>query len=120
MADRILFIGWRMPVKGREERAIEVFNESVGLYGRLQQEGRIEGFAAVFLASNPLLGGFFQLHGTAEQLFAVREDEAFQRSMVDAELSVDGMHILEGYTGDAIAGQMGIYTEAVAKVPQMA
>ena len=44
MADRLLFISWGSVVAGREEIALEVFNESVGLYGRLQQDGRIEGF----------------------------------------------------------------------------
>jgi hypothetical protein len=120
MADRVLFIGWRIPVHGREERAVEVFNDCVGLYGRLQQEGRIEGFDVIFLASNPELGGCFQLRGTAEQLYAVREDEAFQRAMIDAELAVEGMHIVDGYTGEGIAGQMGMYTEAVSRVTQTA
>ena len=30
MADRVLFIGWSTPVRGREERGLEVFNESIG------------------------------------------------------------------------------------------
>ena len=34
MADRILFITWKAPVRGLEERAVESFNEAIGLYGR--------------------------------------------------------------------------------------
>ncbi len=49
MADRILFISWGAPVAGREERGLEVFNDAVGLYGRMQQEGRIESFDVVLL-----------------------------------------------------------------------
>ena len=41
MADRVLFITWGEVVRGREERALEVFSESLGFYGRLQQDGRI-------------------------------------------------------------------------------
>ena len=52
MADRVLFISWRMVVRGREERALEVFNEALGLYGRMQQEGRIERFDVVLLEPN--------------------------------------------------------------------
>ena len=44
MADRMLFIGWGTPVRGREERGLEVFNEALGLLGRMEQDGRIEGF----------------------------------------------------------------------------
>jgi hypothetical protein len=49
MADRILFIGWGAPVRGREERGLEVFDEAVGFYGRCQQDGRIEAFNVILL-----------------------------------------------------------------------
>src|SRR5688572_12899373 len=42
MADRAMFVGFGQPVRGREERAVEVFNEFVGLCGRMQADGRIE------------------------------------------------------------------------------
>ena len=53
MADSCLHISWTGVVPGREERAVEVFNESVGLYGRLQQEGKIESFNVVPARSQP-------------------------------------------------------------------
>ena len=40
MADAGLFIGWGEVVRGRETEALEVFNETLGYYGRLQEEGR--------------------------------------------------------------------------------
>ena len=43
MADRALFIGFGEPVRGREERAVEVFGEFVDMCGRMQSDGRIEG-----------------------------------------------------------------------------
>ena len=46
MADRMLLIAWGAPVRGLESRAIEVFNEALGILGRMQQDGRIEGFDA--------------------------------------------------------------------------
>ena len=30
MADRVLFISWNAPVRGREERGLKVFNEAMG------------------------------------------------------------------------------------------
>ena len=56
MADRLLFLSWGAPVRGREERSLEVFNASMGLYGRLQQEGRIEGFDVALMTPNAALG----------------------------------------------------------------
>ena len=63
MADRVLFIGWGTTVRGREERALEVFNEAVGLYGRMQQDGRIESFDVTLLGASSVLNGFIGAQG---------------------------------------------------------
>jgi hypothetical protein len=118
MADRVLFIGWGNPVRGAEERALEVFNDAMGLLGRMQEEGRIEGFDVVLLQPNSYLDGFVAVRGTAEQIAGVRADEEFQRNTLDAQLVVEGIRHIEGYTNEGIADQMAMYQEAIAKVPQ--
>jgi hypothetical protein len=120
MADRVLFIGWSTAVRGREERGLEVFNESMGLFGRMQQEGRIEKFDVVLLGPSGDLEGYIELHGSVEQLAAVRENEEFQRTMIDAGLIVDGLRLIDGFTSDEIARQMTLYRESIARVPQTA
>jgi hypothetical protein len=120
MADRVLFIGWTQPIPGREERALEVFNEAMGLYGRLQEEGRIESFDVALLEPNNGLDGYIQLHGSPEQINALKLDEEFRRVTVDAVLAVDGVRLIEGFTNAAVAREMARYQEAVAKVPQSA
>ena len=80
MADRLLFIGWGTPVRGCEGRAMESFNDAMGLLGRMQQEGRIEGFNVVLLTPNSDLNGFVTVEGSAEQITALRDDEEFQRT----------------------------------------
>jgi hypothetical protein len=57
MADRVLFISWGQTVRGAEEHALEVFNDALGILGRMQQDGRIEGFDVVLLNANGDLGG---------------------------------------------------------------
>jgi hypothetical protein len=116
----MLFIGWGEAVRGREERSLEVFNEAMGLYGRLQQEGRIESFDVVLLEPNGDLGGYIQLHGSAEQLATVRRREDFRRSLVDAALIVEDLRIIEGATNGGVAAEMALFQEAIAKVPQTA
>jgi hypothetical protein len=120
MADRVLLFTWGTPVRGREERALEVFNESVGMYGRLQQEGRIESFDITLLEPNGYMNGYAQLHGSEDQINALHASEDFQRLIVDAELIVDDVRLIDGVTGAGIAEQIGIYQDAVAKVPQRA
>ena len=118
MADRVLFIGWSTPVRGREERGLEVFNEAIGLYGRMQQEGRIEKFDVVLLAPSGELNGYLELHGSAEQLAAVRESEEFQRSTADASLVADGLCVIEGFTNEGVATQIALCQVSLARVPQ--
>ena len=57
MADDALFIGWGEVVRGREEKAVEVFNETVQYYGQLQQDGKIESFEPYFLARTAVTSG---------------------------------------------------------------
>ncbi|HTU95301.1 MAG TPA: hypothetical protein VMF14_05630 [Solirubrobacteraceae bacterium] len=118
MADRLLLLTWGASVRGREERSLEVFNEALGYYGRLQQEGRIESFDVVLLAPNGAHDGYMELHGTAAQLAAVREDEVFRRLLVDAAMIVDDLRIVEGYCNEGVAEAMGIYQQAIAGMPQ--
>jgi len=118
MADRCLHISWQDVVRGREERAVEVFNESVGLYGRLQQEGKIEKFDVCLLEPNAGIDGYFELRGSREQIDAVRANEEFLDRMADASMIVTGMNIVEGACNEGIAREMERYTRAIAKVPQ--
>jgi hypothetical protein len=120
MADRVLLISWKRPVVGREERGLEVFNEAVGLYGRKQQEGKIEGFDVSLLVPNGVLDGYIAIRGSTDQLALLQEDEEYQRNMVDASLIVEDLAVAMGYTNEGVARQMEIYQDAVTKVPQTA
>lgn len=118
MADRVLFISWGTPVRGREERGLEVFNEAIGIWGRMQQDGRIESFQVVLLDPNGELNGYVQLNGTAAQLAQVQEDEEFRRSLTDATLVVDDLRVIDGWSNEGIARQLMRYQEALSGLPQ--
>jgi hypothetical protein len=118
MADRVYVISWGEPVRGREERALEVFNESVGLAGRMQQDGRIESFDVVLLAPNSDMGGYLALQGSNEQIAALDQDEEFTRNTIDASLIVENLRHTTGYTNEGVASQMAMYQDAVSRVPQ--
>jgi hypothetical protein len=120
MADRVLLISWGAGVAGREERGLEVFNEAMGLYGRLQQEGRIESFDVALLNPGTGVDGYIALHGSSEQLAAIRDDEEFRRTLYDAALIVQDLKMADGYTNAGIAREMEMFAEAISKVPQSA
>ncbi|MEA2310772.1 MAG: hypothetical protein QOE28_740 [Solirubrobacteraceae bacterium] len=117
MADRALFIGFGAPVRGREERAVAVFNEFVGMFGRMQSDGRIAGMDACLLDPHGgELGGFFMVHGSKDQCSALQMDDEFRRASIDATLIVDHFGVVPAVTGEAVGEEMGLYMEAVAKV----
>lgn len=99
---------------------MEVFNEAVGILGRKQQDGRIERFDVVLLEPVAGLNGYITIHGTAEQIAALRQDDEFRRNMVDATLCVDGIQHIEGFANEGVAREMAIYQEAISQVPQRA
>jgi hypothetical protein len=117
MADRALFVGFGQPVRGREERAVEVFNEFVGMFGRMQGDGRIGEMDVTLLDPHGGdLGGFFMVHGDEGQCSALTMDEEFRRACIDAALIVENFGVVPAATGAAVAGQMGMYVEALQKV----
>lgn len=117
MADQALFVGFGQPVRGREERAIEVFNDFVGMFGRMQSDGRIEGMDVCLLDPHGGdLGGFFMVHGSETQCSQLTNAEDFRRACIDAGLIVENFGVIPARMGEAVGAEMGMYAEAVGKV----
>ena len=117
MADEALFIGWGEVVRGRERKAVEVFNESIQYYGQLQQDGKIEGFDAWFLAPHGGdLAGFILLHAEREQLDEIQRSADFERIQTRAGLIVDRVGVVNAYSGEALGRLMGQFEQASAEL----
>ena len=117
MPDRSVFIGFGQPVRGREERAIEVFNEFVGMFGRMQAAGRIEDMGVTLLDPHGGdLGGFFLVQGTTAQCAALPTDPEFRKAIIDASLIVENIGVVPGLTGEAVGPEMADYAAALSKV----
>ena len=110
MADAALFIGWGQVVRGREKRAVQVFNESVEYWGGLQGEGKIEDFEVVLLTPHGGdLQGFALLRGSEEQVAALQTDEEFQRRVTRADQIIESQGVVTAAIGDGIARGMAQY-----------
>ena len=117
MADAGLFIGWGEVVRGRETEALEVFNETLGYYGRLQEEGSIESFEPVFLEPHGGdLGGFILIRGDAEKLSALRVSEEFTQFTIRAALYVDSMGVVGADLNERLQSQMAFYTDQIGAI----
>lgn len=109
-----LFIGWGPVVRGREQQALQVFQESVEYYGRLQEEGRIERFDIVLLSPHGGdLDGFALIHGDRQQLAEIRFSDEFERLIARAASIIDRLGVVPAYAGEAIGNQMALF-QAVA------
>ena len=106
MATGALVIGWGPAVRGRELKALQVFNEAIQFYTRLQQQGTIESFEPVSLEPHGGdLEGFLLIRGDREKLNAIRTSEEFLRLNNRAALIVDNFGVITAFIGEELQRQ---------------
>ena len=98
MADDALFFGWGEVVRGRETKAVEVFNEAVAYYGQLQQAGKIEAVVGVQMRQ--------------QDVHRVRIGMALQRTE-HASAEIEHQRRRVG-RGDEVSGRRRIWTDNTA------
>jgi hypothetical protein len=117
MADAGIFVGFGAPVRGRESQAVELFNETIGFYARLQEEGEIDSFEPVFLEPHGGdLGGFILIRGEAEKLAALRVSDEFTQLSIRAGLIVDNFGVVGADLAGRLQAQMEYYTEQIGAI----
>ena len=115
MAGDELFIGWGPVVRGREQTALKVFQETIEFHGALQQDGKIDSFDAHLIAPHGCdLAGFIMLHGERSKLDDVRNSEDFERLIARAGTVVDQVGVLNAYSGEALGQAMARFQAASA------
>jgi hypothetical protein len=103
MADAAIFVGWGPVIPGREQKALQVFNEAIQYYTRLQQQGQIESFESVALEPHGGdLAGFLLLRGETAKLSQVRSSEEFTRLNTRAVLVVTNFGAVGAYIGEGL------------------
>lgn len=113
MAGEALFLGWGPVVRGRELKALEVFQETLAYYGTLQSDGRLDSFEPVLLAPHGgELAGFVLLRGTRASLDEIRSSDEFRRLVARAGSVVDNVGVVDAYAGDSLAQQMAVFRAA--------
>lgn len=117
MAESALFIGWGNPVRGREQKALEVFNEVVQFFGQRQQQGDLTGFEPVALEPHGGdLQGFFLLRGDREQLNRLRYSPEFQRIIDRGQVVVESLGVVSAFVGEELQQLYGNYQTNTADI----
>ena len=117
MADAASFVGWGQVVRGREAKALGVFNEALTFYARLQQEGQIESFEPVILSPHGGdLAGFVLIRGEQAKLDALKTTDEFGRINTRASLIVDNLGIVDAAIGTTLASGMATFATQIAEL----
>ena len=112
MADFGLFIGFGFPVRGREEAAVKVFQELLGLLGGQMTQGNVESFEPVFLQPHGgELSGLVLVRGQEDKLGALVASAEFQRSMTRAQAIVEHFGVVNCQMGAELQKQMGSFLQ---------
>jgi hypothetical protein len=111
-----LFVGWGQPVRGREKRSLDVFNDAVSYYGARLADGSIDSFEPVLLDPHGGdLQGFFLVKGSAQGLATMMASEEFQRLHIRAGMIVENLGIIEARVDDAVLTQLGYFGDAAGE-----
>ena len=117
MANAAIFIGWGQVVRGREAKALEVFNEGQAYYGRLQAAGTIESFETVLLQPHGGdLAGFILMRGERAKLDALANTAEFQTLTVRANLIVDKIGVVNASIGTELMEGIGRLQTAIGEL----
>ena len=117
MAGEGLFIGWGQVVRGREQKALDVFNESVAYWNSLKEDGSVESLDIQFLTPHGGdLAGFALLKGDAAKLDEVRRSDEFLRQITRANMIVDGIGVVGSLGGEALGAQVARLQEQIGEL----
>jgi hypothetical protein len=113
MAGEALFLGWGPVVRGREQKALQVFQETIEYYGSLQRDGRIDSFEPVLIAPHGGdLAGFVLLRGERAKLDEVRSSEEFERAVTRAASVAENVGVINAFTGEALGQALARFRAA--------
>jgi hypothetical protein len=115
MADHALFVGWGEIIPGREQHAVRVFGETMAYFGRLHQQGEIDGVEPFFLEPHGGdLGGFFLVRGEADALAKVRISNEFGRIVQRAGMVAHHVGVTGASTGETLSRQLEEWSQDAA------
>ena len=117
MANAAIFIGWGQAVSGREQQALQVFQEAVQYWTRLQQQGAIEGFEPIALEPHGgELAGCCLIKGDRLQLSQLRYSDEWQRLNARAEVVVTHFGMVDAHIGEGLQRLFGEFQRASAEL----
>jgi hypothetical protein len=112
-----IFVGWGVAVRGREQKALQLFGEAVEFWTRQHQQGNIESFDTYALDPHGGdLGGFLVARGTPEQISRLRDSEELNRLNTRAAMVVENFGVVGASTGAELERLFGDFGSLIAEL----
>jgi len=116
MENQVIFFGWNRTVPGREQIAVEDFQEFLGYMSGLQESGAIASFEPILLMNHGGdLNGFILIRGSSEQLNTLTETEQWLIYNTRAGYYLEGTGTIRGVSGDRVMDWLGIFGKVLEK-----
>ncbi|NQT73580.1 MAG: hypothetical protein HQ553_12560 [Chloroflexi bacterium] len=116
MANGVLLIGWKRPVPGREQQAMDLFQRVTEYYANSQSEGKIENFEPVILNHHGGdLNGFFLIKGDSKKLSEFRHEDTFVDYAIEAGYCLEGFGVVGGAFGEKVSDNLALWSKHIGK-----
>jgi len=114
MADYGIAITWGDPKPGREQKALELFGDSVTINDKAVSNGKIASWdVVVFELSATPPAGVIRMYGTQDQIEEFIGSEDFQGPVGRASVLLNNVGIRRFQTGAALAEGLTRYTKLI-------
>jgi hypothetical protein len=120
MADAGVMIAWGENIPGREARGLEVFNETLQFWGRMQSEGQVEGFEVALLNAGGPVDGFIFVRGDRDKLAEITAGDEHTRLVIKASMIVRDLSVSPALINGGLAHGMEMYQDELASMGELA
>ena len=115
-ADNGLLLGWNRVARGKEDKVMALFGESLAFWGQLQQAGVIDSFEPVLLLPHGGdLNGFILVRGDADKLDQVMASDAYLAIDTKANYYLEGYGAIRAFFGEEITRRFGAYQKTITE-----
>lgn len=105
-SDDVLFVGYDRPVTGRETAASDLIDAGFRFLDGQKAGGKIRDYEAISLTPHGGgLSGFLLIRGTRQALDALRASSEFDEFVVKAHMTMTGVSVVTGLSGDLVKGR---------------
>lgn len=111
-----IVFSWNRALPGRESNAGQLFKSFTEYLAAQQRDGSIESFEAVLLEPHGgTTNGLILIRGEPARLQALMATEEWLRNQAKGMINLQGIAIMRGVSGPALAERMKIWMEESAR-----